>query len=255
MITSVLPSDPSCRKAVLVLDQLDVERICYEPGAAGSLLDAEACILQFPVRQQGDVSKALRNIFDAGLDRPGSMLVQSPFDSDSYEEASLAPQRFAHAKHMFFSTLCMHLGAKEVKVEQIDLRTRLGKISVDAEGKRLGVGGEMSIDTSEVDRFLAQMNLHDEFDGGPPDLEAAEGLLRRTRLLADPNMRTLLEMRRAGSNKLLTRRLTFCLSNESKSNLNVAGRLKVPTFVVLRGDYRRAIEEQQVYTLTVEVKF
>ena len=40
------------------------------------------------------------------------MLVQSPYDPDTYEDASLAPQRFALAKLMYFSMLCMHLGAE-----------------------------------------------------------------------------------------------------------------------------------------------
>jgi len=255
MITGSFPNDPDGRKAILVLHQHDIERCAYEPGAAKSLLDEEACVLQFPVRPQGEVSQALRNIIDAGLARPGSMLVQSPFDADSYEEASVAPQRFALEKHMCFSILCKHLGAKEVSVEQIELRTRAGKTSVDAKGQRLGGSAHLSTDTEEVDRFRAQMNLRDEFAGGPPDIAAAERLLRRTGLLADPNMRTLLEMRRDGTNQLLTRKLILSLSNEAKSNLNVAGRLKVPTFVTLSVEYDQVIKEQHDYILTVEVKF
>lgn len=255
MTTGSFPNDPSSRKAILVLQQHDLEKCAYEPGAAQSLFDEEAYVLQFPVREKGEESRALRNLVDAGLARPGSMLVQSPFDSDIYEEASLAPQRFALAKHMYFSTLCMYLGAKEVSVEQIDLRTRTGKTSVDVKGERLGASAQMSIEAEELERFRAQMNLRDEFAGALPDIEAAERLLRRTGLLADPNMRTLLEMRRDGVNQLLARKLTLSLSSEAKSNLNVVGRLKVPQFVTLSGEYDRVIKEQYDYTLTVIVKF
>ncbi|MYM98737.1 hypothetical protein [Duganella vulcania] len=255
MTTGSFPRDPSNRKAILVLQQHDLEKCAYEPGAAQSLFDEEAYILPFPIRPQGEVSPALRNIIDAGLARPGSMLVQSPFDGDSYEEASLAPQRFALGKHMHFSTLCMYLGAKEVSVEQIDLRTRTGKSSVDLKAERLGATGQLSIEAEELERFRAQMNLCDEFAGSPPDIAAAERLLRRTGLLADPNMCTLLEMRREGMNRLLTRKLTLNLSNEAKSNLNVVGRLKVPKFVTLSVEYERVIKEQHDYTLTVVVKF
>ena len=249
MTTDIFPDDPSSRKAILVLQQHDLERCAYEPGAGNALLNEEAYILQFPVRPQGDMSPALRNIVDTGLARPGSMLIQNPFDTDSYEEASIAPQRFALAKHMYFSTLCMYLGAREVSVEQIDLRTRTGKTSVDVKGGRLGASAHVSIEAEELERFRAQMNLRDEFAGGPPDIAAAEKLLRRTGLLADPNMRTLLEMRRDGLNQLLTRKLTLSLSNEAKSNLNVAGRIKVPTFVTLASNYNQVINEQQDYTL------
>jgi hypothetical protein len=254
MTTGSFPNDPSSRKAILVLQQHDLEKCAYEPGAAQSLFDEEAYVLQFPVRPQGEVSPALRNIVDAGLARPGSMLVQSPFDADTYEEASLAPQRFALAKHMYFSMLCMYLGAKEVSVEQIDLRTRTSKTSVDVKGERLGASAQVSIEAEELERFRAQMSLRDEFAGGPPDIAAAERLLRRTSLLADPIMRALLEMRRDG-NQLLTRTLTLSLSNEAKRNLNVVGRLKVPKFVTLSVEYDRVIKEQHDYTLTVIVKF
>ncbi|EHK63377.1 hypothetical protein [Achromobacter arsenitoxydans] len=255
MMAGIFPSDPSRRKAILVLQQHDLEKCAYEPGAAKSLFDEETHILQFPARQQGAVPQALRNIVDAGLDRPGSVLVQSPFDADTYEEASLAPQRFALAKHMYFSTLCMYLGAKEVSVEQIDLRTRTGKSSASVKGDGLGASADGHVQAEELERFRAQLNLRDEFAGAAPDIPAAEGLLRRTGLLADLNMRTLLEMRRGSMNHLLTRKLTLSLSNEAKNNLNVVARLKVPKFVTLSVEYDRVLKEQHDYTLTVVVKF
>ncbi len=255
MATGSFPDDPGSRKAILVLQQHDLERCAYEPGAAQSLLDEEAYVLQFPVRPHGELSMALRNVMDGGLARPGTVLVQSPFDPDSYEEASLAPQRFALAKHMYFSILCMHLGAKSVSVEQIDLRTHSGKTSVDMKGERLGAGVQVTVEAEELERFRAQMNLHDEFAGGSPDIAAADQLLRRTGLLADPNMRTLLEMRRGGANQLLSRKLVLNLSSEAKSNLNVVGRLKIPSFVKLSAEYDQVIKEQHDYTLTVFVKF
>lgn len=239
----------------MVLQQHDLEKCAYEPGAAQALFDDEAYVLQFPVRPQGEMSTVLQNIIDAGLVRPGTILVQSPFDPDVYEEAFLAPQRFALAKHMHFSTLCMHLGAKEVSVEQIDLRTKTGKTSIDVKGDRHGASAQASVKAEELERFRAQMSLLDEFTGGPPDVDAAERLLRRTGLLADPNMRTLLEMRRDGANQLRTRKLVLSLSSEARSNLNVVGRLRVPPFVRLSAEYDRVVEEQQDYTLTVVVRF
>jgi hypothetical protein len=255
MATGSFPSDPSSRKAILVLQQHDVEKCAYEPGAAQALLDEEAYVLQFPLRVQGETPAALQNLMDAGLARPGGMLVQSPYDVDTYEDAALAPQRFALAKHMYFSTLCMHLGAKEVSVEQIDLRTRTGKTTLDVKGERLGGSAQLTVESEELEKFRAQMHLRDEFAGGPPDVAAAERLLRRTNLWSDPNMRTLIEMRRDGSNQLMTRKLVLSLSSEAKSNLNVVGRLKVPAFVKLSAEYDRVVREQYDYTLTVLVRF
>lgn len=255
MTTGAFPNDPSSRKAILVLQQHDLERCAYEPGAAQSLLDEEAYVLTFPVRSQGELSPAFQYIVDAGLARPGNILVQNPFDTNSYEDALLAHQRFALAKHMYFSNLCMLLGAKEVKVDQMDLRTRTAKFSINAKGERHGAGSQVRNESEELERFHTEINLRDEFAGAPPDIAAAEKLLRSTGLLRDQNMRTLLEMRRDGKNPLLTRELTLSLSNEAKSNLNVVGRLSVPNFVKLSADYKRVIEEQYDYSLKVIVRF
>lgn len=219
------------------------------------MLDEEAHVLQFPVRAHDDAPTALRNIVDAGLARPGNVLVLSPYDADTYEEAALAPQRFALAKHMYFSTLCMHLGAKEVVVEQIELRTRSGKSTLEVKGERMGAGAQGTVGAEDLEKFRAQMNLRDEFEGGRADVVAAERLLRSTGLWADANMRTLIEMRREGANQLKTRKLVLSLSSEAKSNLNVVGRLRIPAFVKLSAEYDRVVKEQQDYTLTVVVKF
>lgn len=255
MATGLFPLEPGERKVIIVLQQHDVEKCGYEPGAARALLDEEAYVLQVPVRAQHQSPAALQNILDAGLARPGSMLVQSPYDPDTYEEASLAPQRFALAKHMYFSMLCMHLGAKEVSVEQIDLRTSSGRSSLDVKAERPVGSAQITVESEELEKFRAQMHLRDEFSGGPPDLAVAERLLRRTGLWADPNMRTLLEMRRDGSNQLMTRKLVLSLSSEAKSNLNVVGRLNVPTFIKLSTEYGRVLREQCDYTITLLVRF
>lgn len=91
MTTGSFPIDPGRRKAVLVLQQYDLEKCTYEPGAAQALLDDEAFVLQFPICSEGNAPAALQNICDSGLARPGCVLVQSPYDPDTYEDASLAP--------------------------------------------------------------------------------------------------------------------------------------------------------------------
>lgn len=255
MFPITFPNDPSSRKVVLVLKEHDIERCGYEPDAARVLTDDETYVLQFQHRYHGDVPIALQNIIDAGLARHGNILVQSPYDTDSYEEISLAPQRFALTKHMYFSMLCMHLGAKEVVVEQIELRTRSGKSKLNVEGGRLGGSTQMEFVDEELENFRSQMNFSDKFVGGLPDPTSAEQLLKQKGLFADPNMRTLVEMRRDGTNQLKTRKIVLHLSSEAKSNFNVVGRLNVPKFINLTADYDRVLKEQHDYILTVEVRF
>lgn len=255
MAAGSFPADPGRRRAILVLQQHDVDRCAYEPGAAQALLDEEAYVLQLPLRAASEMPAALRNIIDSGLARPGGVLVQSPYDPDQYEEASLASQRFAVAKHLYFSTFCMYLGAKSVSVEQVDLQTKTGKTTLDIKGERPEGSAQVTVESQELEKFRTQMHLLDEFTGSSADLAEAEGLLRRTGLWSDPSMRTLLEMRRGGANQLTTRRLVLSLSSEAKSNLNVVGRLRIPSFVKLSVEYDRVVREQHDYTLTVLVRF
>lgn len=257
MAAGSFPSDPCNRKVILVLNQHDLEKCAYEVDAARALLDEEAYVLRFPVGIQDHPPAALQNLLDAGLARSGGMLVQSPYDADTYEDALLASQRFALAKHMYFSNLCMLLGAKEVSVDQVEVRMRSSETTVDAGGKRHGVGAQVTAESKEKEKekFQAQMNLRDEFEGGPPDVTAAERLLRRTGLWSDPNMRSLLEMRRDGSNQLKARKLVLSLSSEAERNLNVVARLNVPTCLSISGEYKRVIHEQYDYLLTVLVRF
>lgn len=255
MAAGSFPKDPSNRKAVLVLRDHDVEKCKYERGASQVLVNEEVHVLQWPLHAQSETPTALKNIVDAGLARPGYMLVQSPYDLDTYEEATLAPQRFALDKHMYFSELCMHLGAKEVVVEDIHESSRYEGSGVGVEAERLGTGAQVGAKLDKLTKLRAQMSLRDEFEGGVADITAAEQLLRRTGLLVDPSMSSLVNMRQDGRNQLKTRRLMLSLSTETKSNLKVVGRFKVPAFLKLSAEYDRVVEDQKDYILIVTVRF
>jgi len=248
------PLNANERRVILVLNEHDIEKCVLEPKAGRILIDDEAHILQYPLSDEEDIP-ALRNIIDANLVRPGAMLIQSPYDADVYEDAENATMQFSLAKQMYFSTICMHLGAKEVIVEQVDRRTNSGKVSLKVEGERLGIGGQATVEDTELEIFRSLMSTKDEFKGGNPDIAAAECLLRRTRLIYNPNMRSLVEMRRCNSNQIVARKITLNLSSEAKTNLKIAGRIGVPEFINLSADYRKKIEETCEYTLTVEVRF
>jgi hypothetical protein len=257
MTMGSFPSDQSRRRVILVLNSHDIERCLYERDSAKSLLDEELHVLSHPLQLNDNAPSALQEISRAGKARPGSILIQSPFDSDVYEEAAIAAERFALAKNMYFSTLCMHLGAKEVIVEQIELNSSSGKTTMDLKGGARGVKASAAIDSEKIEKLQEEMHLRDEFEGGPPDVIAADRLLRRTGLGSDPNMRSLFEMRRDGTNQIKSRRLVLSLSREAQNNLKVAGRLSVamPTFISISGDYKNLVSNHHEYKLTITVNF
>ena len=252
MATKPFPEDAQQRKALLVLDQSEIDRCRYEDGGSDLLLNEEIHILEFPVRGS---QKVIQDIVGEDLVRRGAVLVQNPFDKDRYEDVEKAEERFALARHLHFSIFCMHLGAREVRIEQIQLSKTSGTKTWKIEGGIKGKTGEVDVEQDGLAVFRSKLKLVDTFEGGQADVKAAEELLRRTKLLGDPNMSGLLDMRRSESNQLKSRTLTLNLSSETKRNLSVIGRLKVPPFIKLEADYKRVVQEQSEYTLTVEVRF
>ena len=256
MLLNGFPQDPSQRRAILVLQEHDVEKCAYTPDAAEALLDPETCVLSFPIRVSEGAHPAVGGILGARIGQPGALLVQSPFDQDKYEEASVAPERFALTKHMIFSELCMYLGATEVIVEQVDLRTSTGTTSLDltADSKKVFRASAEMVHES-LERFRSELQLRDVFAGAPPDLEAAQSLLRTTGLERDPNMASLLAMRRSRANRIKERKIRLSLSNEANENLRVAAKVGIPAFVKVKSNYERIRKEVFEYNLTLTVRF
>jgi hypothetical protein len=253
--TSPFPSDPTARKAILVLGQHDFERCEYDPDGSEILTDDDVFVLAYPVRVEGEVPEALRNILRQNMARPGEILVQSPFDPDVYVPAGLAPERFALDKHMNVSMLCQLLGAKSFQVEQIDLRTSSGKATLILKGSKAGVGVSGSVEREQLETFKNQMTVSTAFAGAQPDIAAAEQLLHKTGLWSDPKLRALLEMRRGRSNTLLSQKIILSLSNEVQSNLNIAARAKIPNFVNVSAEYKKTVQNRNEYTVTMDMEF
>jgi len=254
MTAGAFPIDGASRRAILILSEHDYEKCSYTMDAGKTLLDQETYVLEYPLPNVDERHTALRNIEDSGLLRPGVILVQSPYDANTYEDALEAPHRFALVKHMYFSQLCKHLGATEVEVKQISVVKGHTTHSLQVDGKHEEVGAGVSAERKDLSKLKSQMHLHDKFSGAPADLVTAEKFLREVRLWSDVTLRTLLEMRRDGANVMRERTLTLNLSSEAKSNIGIAARINVPS-VSLSADYRSETAQQQEYQLTVNVKF
>jgi hypothetical protein len=253
--TSRFPSDSTARKAILVLGQHDFEKCEDDRKGAEILANDEIFVLAYPVRLKGDMPEVLRNIIRQNLARPGEMLIQSPFDPDVYVPAASAPERFALDKHMKVTTLCYLLGAKSFQVEQIDLRTSSGKTTLVMNASRVGANGSGSIEHDKLESLKNQMTIRTKFAGSLPDIEAAQDLLRKTGLSSDPNLQTLIDMRRGKSNTLLSHKMILSLSKEVQSNLNVAARAEIPNFVNISSDYKKVVQNKNEYTVTMDVEF
>ena len=249
------PSDPTARRAILVLGQHDYEKCEYDPAGSETLTDDEIFVLAYPARMEECTSVALRDILSRNIARPGEVLIQSPFDPDVYVPVAQAPEQFALQKHMNVSMLCQLLGAKSFQVEQIDLRTSSGKATLVIGASRAGNSFSGSMEKEQLETFKNQMSIEMVFAGGSPKIEAAEELLRKTGLWSDPKLRTLLEMRRDQSNALLSHKIILSLSNEAQSNLNIAARAKIPSFANISAEFKQVVKNRNEYTVTMDMKF
>lgn len=251
MIDSEWPNEPHRRKTVLVLNQQDIDALSYKEGGADLLLNEEVYILPYSSQQSNPV---VQELIDSGLARPGAVLIQSPFEKNTYENSKRAVELFALDKHMHFSKLCSYLGAREVTVELIELKNTEGKETVSFSGSSLIGGGGVKAENEELASFKSQLSLYDTFPGGSPDVLAAQKLLKQTGLLSDANMRSLLALRQGQNNMLTSRKLHLNMTSEVQRNLNVLANLDL-LFLSLEAGYDRHVREQTEFILTVKVDF
>ncbi len=252
---STWPDEPHRRKTVLVLDQQDIDALRYEAGGADLLLNKDVYTLSSSL-EEWSLNPIVQDLIDSGLVQPGTVLIQSPFDKNVYENSIQAVERFALAKYLHFSTLCMNLGAREVTVEQIELKNTEDRKIVSIQGGLSMKGtGDVKIEDKEMASFYDKLTLHDKFQGGPPDVQAAEEYLKRTGLSGDDAMCSLIDLRRNPNNLLSSRELRLNMTSEVKRNFNVLANLNMPAYLSLEAGYDRHVREQTEFTLTVKVDF
>jgi len=256
MPNEIFPKNPAERRAVMILAQEDIVRCRYEGNAANMLLNEELCILPFPLNvNQASAPRALRNIIDADQVRPGIILVQNPYDVDSYVDAALAPQECALDKYQHFSTFCSILGAREVHVEQDTIRSTNGERKRKINGCRMNVTGELDTSTKQDEEFAEKLILISRYDGGEPDLEGAESFLRTKRLWGDKTMHSLFEQFSYSTNRMKERKLHLDLSSEVQKSLSVIAKIGIPSFLECAAEYQIKLKEKSTYSLHVTIRF
>lgn len=239
------------KKVLLVLNKIDIERLAYEPGGPDILLNDEVLTIDYNTEESYPL---LDNLRSRNLLNKGAILIQSPYDPNSYAAADIAIQDFAHEKHFVFTYFCSLLGAKEVQTEQLDIETEEASTSASVEGKLLKAKPNVKIDKNSYEQLTKRLSVHDKYNGGDPDLTAAEKLLREKRLLGDSNMMSLLNIRRS-SNKIISRIVNLSLTDESQTNLRIAASMKIPVFLSINASHQKAIKKRIEYNLRLKVAF
>lgn len=242
---------PLKRKAILVLSPEDLTRLEYAPQGNKLFLNEQLCILELTNKLDGSLA---RRIESSGLLETGILLIQSPYDTSDYVPLDRAPSIFALTKYLHFTTLCGLLGAREVLVEQIEVKTLKGKQLFKGSLDSLYLTGNLKGESKLFEEIRNNIGIKSKFDGGQPNLEEAEAHLYKYHMLNDISMKSLIEQRK-GRNPIKSRELTLSLSEESRKTLRVISDIRIPTHADLQAQLEQIRKEVYEFTLTIKVEF
>lgn len=246
-----LPQEPEKRRVVMVLPNYELERLRYESGGSELLLNRQVSLLDASVTES---SPLVENLRSSGLLNPGSILIQSPYNSSNYADAVDASYIFAKEKCSHFATLCGLIAARKVFVEQMEIQTTEGRTKFSGNLDTAYGGGEIEGESLAWERMRKTIRLNRTYKEAQPNLDAARTYLRKHQWLTDAHMNDLLELREAGI-PIDTEELTLSVTQESQKNLEVAFSVKVPVYADLQGKIERIKKESYQFTLTIMVEF
>jgi hypothetical protein len=242
---------PNKRKAILVISLHELDRLEYTPGGSNLLLSEQVYLLVPSYVPSNDLEEKLDS---SGLLEPGTLLIQNPYDTSDYVIFNKAYSTFALTKYLHFTTLCGLLGAREVTVEQIEVKTSGGKQIFKGAVDSPYADGSIDAVNKTFEEIRNKIKLQSKFGGGEPNLEEAEAHLRQYQLLNDISMKSLIDQRR-GKNPVQSRELTLSLSEESKRNLQVVADIKIPVYANLQAQVEKITREMYEFTLMIRVEF
>lgn len=254
----LLPVDHGSRRAIIILRESDLRECKYNgtPEERRFLFDDEAKVLSYPLKAEAYMSQPLQNLQDADLLRPGLVLVQSPYDRDTYVELDQAVETFAIEKIQHFSMLCQLLGAEEVVVEQIQVKSDDKSKVIQVKGNASLVTAETKLADQQGEELSRKLSVNTRFGGGKPDPKAAEKYLRDHQLWNDTVMRGLVVQCAYQQNRVSDQSVTINLSNESKRTLSVVSKLNLPVSKIgISASYVGDSKSREEYSLTLSVKF
>ena len=257
--TNPWPLNPAHRKVIFVLSKDDI--ISLEHNEAGNklLMNEEVYIMP---SHSSDPSTAAKNIIAQGLVTAGTVLIQDPFDKNRYHRESESINKIAQRKWLHFSTLCGHLGARRIEIKSIRVQDKNGDFEFKLEGGvPFLVEAHANIQKESTYTFIESMFLDVGFEGGNPDIDAANKFFKNKGLTQENFIETLLNQSQLSNNKQKEFTFKLDLTNEVHQKfkilagigINKIKSLKIP--ISLEGRYTKNTYNKTKYTLSISVKF
>lgn len=194
------PDNPASRKVVAILKQNEIDEGYRNYKDGEFLLQENALILSYPLAPSSKDSPYHKSLCEMQLS-PGEIVVQSPFNLDSYEKLENSIYAFGLQKFLHIVTLANILGAKDVtiksKSDSLNDRsfTANGKINLKA------VDGRGNWVEHQINRLKSSIEINSTSHPTRANLDKAEVYLNQHRLDGDPFCRALLTHRQGTGKK------------------------------------------------------
>ncbi len=255
---SLFPENHSKRRAILVLNESDIEHCRYDlpPDERSFLYSEEAFVLPTSALSSKEECPALTNILDSDQVRHGNILIQSPYDRDVYAELSEAKEVFSMEKMRHFTRLCQILGASKVQIKQVDITKEGATSTLNLEGRTTLATAEASFESSISKVLKNVFSISSSYSGGQPDIVGAEQYLRKNLLWNDSVLRGLVDQRGHQSNQIKDQNICINLTREANKSLSVAAKLNLPIKNIgIQANYREVASASEELSLTMNVVF
>jgi hypothetical protein len=155
---------------------------------------------------------------------------------------------------VLFATFCGLLAARKVSVKHVEIQTNsnISKISGNA-GVSAGKG---SVEAKKIaeEKMRKEISIVREYGQTEPKLDKALEYMSKYQWLSDDHINSLFDLRDAG---IPIQKETYRLSitRESRTNLDIAFSLSIPTQVGLKVDISQVKEESFDFSAEFEVEF
>lgn len=250
-----IPQDPEKRRVILVLSRRGLQKLNQSSASDFNVRELffkdEICLVDTSSIKDNSLSEKIRG---SGLLNPGTLLIQSPYDPSIYANISEASYTFAKAKCVIFATFCGLLAARKVSVKNVEIKENSS--SFEAEGNVSVSPGKGSFDvkTNAKDKMTKRISIVREYGQTEPKVDKAKEYMSKYQCLSDDHINSLFELRDAG---IPIQKETYRLSvtRESRTNLDMAFSLSIPTQVDLRVNISQVKKECFDFSAEFEVEF
>ncbi|BAU32059.1 hypothetical protein [Microcella alkaliphila] len=185
------------RSVLVAADELYL-KISDSPRDVGLLDDLHAMVVPYSIQpsfHSDEIIKVRQHLLRTGKLVPGSLLIQNPYDRESYEFAESAIEAFASAKYHAMANVARLLGATEVQFKEARVETRQKEWAFGVKGGIKAVDADGDASSQVKDQIKAQLHGQLTFPGSRPRVLEALEYMKRRNLSDDRQLRDLVDMR------------------------------------------------------------